>query len=84
MLINYTLNIQIKQHSPKLNVVTPYGVINKPFSVGDNIFIMENFKLIPLTKGEFAIVDEEDYEWISKNKWYLASDSKGIKYAGRK
>lgn len=42
MLINYTLNIQIKQHSPKLNVVTPYGVINKPFSVGDNIFIMNN------------------------------------------
>ena len=42
MLINYTLNIQIKQHSPKLNVVTPYGVINKPFSVWDNIFIMEN------------------------------------------
>ena len=42
MLINYTLNIQIKQHSPKLNVVTPCGVINKPFSVGDNIFIMEN------------------------------------------
>jgi len=42
VLINYTLNIQIKEHSPKLNVVTPYGVINKPFSVGDNIFIMEN------------------------------------------
>ncbi len=36
------MNIQIKEHSPKLNVVTPYGVINKPFSVGDNIFIMEN------------------------------------------
>lgn len=36
------MKIQIKKHSPKLNVVTPYGVINKPFSVGDYIFIMEN------------------------------------------
>jgi len=42
VLINYTLNIQIEKHSPKLNVVTPYGVINKPFNVGENIFIMEN------------------------------------------
>jgi len=42
VLIDYTLNIQIERHSPKLNVVTPYGVINKPFSVGDNIFIMKN------------------------------------------
>ena len=36
------MKIQIKQNSPKLNVVTPYGVINKPFNVGDYIFIMEN------------------------------------------
>jgi hypothetical protein len=42
LLINYTLKIQIKQNSPKLNVVTPYGVINKPFNVGDYIFIMKN------------------------------------------
>lgn len=59
MLINYTLNIQIKQHSPKLNVVTPYGVINKPFSVGDNIFIMENqeeiWKDIPNYEGYYQV-----------------------------
>ena len=28
-------------------------------------------KLIPLTKGKFAIVDDEDYEQFSKNKWHV-------------
>ncbi len=26
-------------------------------------------KLIPLTKGQFAMIDDEDFEWISKRKW---------------
>ncbi len=28
-------------------------------------------KLIPLTQGKHAIVDDEDYEWVSRFKWYL-------------
>jgi hypothetical protein len=29
--------------------------------------------LIPLTQGKFAIVDDKDFEWLSKWKWYYDS-----------
>lgn len=38
---------------------------------------------IPLTQGQIALVDEEDYEWLSQYNW-LASSKKGKTcYAGR-
>ena len=41
----------------------------RSLSTGKN---MENFKLIPLGEsGKFAIVDEEDYEWLSQWNWSL-------------
>lgn len=43
---------------------------------------MIEFK-IPLTKGLFAIVDEEDYEKLSKIKWRSLLSSKNISYAIR-
>jgi hypothetical protein len=44
---------------------------------GRNSYVAENgedFKLIPLTQGQFAIVDAEDYEWLSQYKWCAAKD----------
>jgi hypothetical protein len=39
-------------------------------------------KLIPLTQGRFAKVDDEDYEELSKYKWHAAVKPRTI-YAGR-
>jgi hypothetical protein len=39
-------------------------------------------RYIPLTKGKFAIVDAEDYEWLSRYKWHAMGGSNP--YACRK
>ncbi len=43
-------------------------------------------KYIPLTKGLFALVDDEDYEWLSQIKWQAHKDynTKDTYYAYRK
>jgi hypothetical protein len=41
-------------------------------------------RLIPLTQGKFAIVDEEDYPELSRHTWHLNSCNKGpVQYAAR-
>lgn len=39
-------------------------------------------KLIPLTKGYHAMVDDEDHEWLSQHKWHVQDGR--LVYAGRK
>ena len=39
-------------------------------------------KQIPLTQGRVAIVDDEDFDWLTQHKWY-AHKVQGAYYAGR-
>jgi hypothetical protein len=69
------INTQTTGHADQLSVV------RFPLSRG---LLTENdalYRLIPLTQGQFAIVDADDYERLSKYKWQLGGWKK--KYAQR-
>jgi hypothetical protein len=45
----------------------------KPYRVEPPQPPNDKIRYIPLTRGLFAIVDAEDYEWLSRYKWYAGS-----------
>ncbi len=54
----------------------PHNIFQELFT-GDR-----NMKQIPLTRGKFATVDDEDYDWLMQWKWF-AQPNKKTWYAGR-
>lgn len=39
-------------------------------------------KEIPLSKGQVALVDDADYEWLSKRRWHVDSDGYAVGWDG--
>lgn len=45
---------------------------------------LQQICVIPLTKGKFTIIDQSDYELVSKYKWYAHKGKRGGWYAYNK
>lgn len=43
----------------------------------------ESYRLIPLTRGQFAVVDAADFEWLSQWQWCVRGNDKAGYYAVR-
>ncbi len=68
-------------NTPGANAITSSkNVSDKPFAEG--VFYSKIMKTIPLTKGMFALVDNEDFEYLNQWKWY-ASEGVNTYYAKR-
>jgi hypothetical protein len=43
----------------------------RPMEMYHSVRLGSNVRLIPLTKGKFAIVDQKEYDELNKVKWYV-------------
>ena len=73
--ISVNKNVKVNQVSSRTHFVRADSNL-VDFFIGDY-----QMKRIPLTQGRFAIVDDEDYEWLNQRKWQTQFNHCGIPYA---
>lgn len=47
--------------------------------MADDIILPQNSKSIPLTRGKFALVSEDDFERVNFSKWYFQSNGYAVR-----
>ena len=60
-----------------------YGGRSGPVPPGALFYWGDAMKEIPLTRSMVALVDDEDFEWLSQWKWCVSPSGSGIPYAVR-
>ena len=70
-------NIKANRVSTRTHCVRA-GINSVGFFLGDN-----EMKRIPLTQNKFAMVDDEDFDELSKYNWCVEKKSNGMFYASR-
>jgi hypothetical protein len=72
--------------SIRFKIETPHWlerILLLPLSIYHRLRLGQDIRLIPLTKGKFAIVDPADFLWLNKFNWHVV-EHHGYFYACRR
>jgi hypothetical protein len=77
-----------KMRATKINISFSIYVPTKLYNISIRLILLYRklhygyaFRRIPLTRGKYAIVDPEDYDWLIQYKWHANGRQSGSLYA---